>query len=386
MQFTLACDLMMDLEGSIRPAMCLANALIDRGHNVSMMSPVMSHSVEESLSARGIVPVNLRVKLAAKNSGLSLLWFETWAREAFLNLNSKHMNAQSTVDVNFSHTVVVPSRFWYLQGPTSNALVDMRKELNATYRLVYEVFRPMIEFADGKLVKDMSRNSTFCVANSKFCASMYRKWGIRVNEIIYPPIDCRIFRPKTLNPSSDYVLAYFGKETKFSIVKAVADLGVRFKAFGSKAPLIPRSLTGHPNVDFLGRISADQLVNVYTNALFTFFPFTHEPFGYIPVESMACGTPTLAYNSQGPSESIVDGYSGWSVKGDAEIISKAVSIWKQGYKREMRQNCVKEASKYDESIYINKWLQILEESPARDLQTTATPLISIGSLPVKTSL
>jgi len=384
MQFTLACDIMMDLEGSIRPAMCLANALIGRGHKVSMMSPLMSRSVEESLSAAGIVPVNLHVKLAAKNSGLSLLWFETWAREAFLNLNSRHVDTQSTVAVNFSHTVVVPSVFWYLQGPTSNALVDMRNELNATYRLVYEVSRPMIEFADGKLVKAMGQNSTFCVANSKFCASMYRKWGIRVMKIIYPPINCRIFRPKTSSPSSDYVLVYFGKETKFSIVKAVADLGVRIKAFGSKAPFIPRSLTGHPNVDFLGRISADELVDAYTNALFTFFPFTHEPFGYIPVESMACGTPTLTYDSQGPSESIVDGYSGWSVKDDAEIISKAVTIWRQGYKREMRQNCVKEASKYDQSIYVNKWLQILEESPTKDLQTAAAPLISIGSLPVKT--
>jgi glycosyltransferase involved in cell wall biosynthesis len=386
MDFTLVCDIMMDLEGSIRPAMYLANALIGRGHNVSMMSPVMSPSVEENLKATSIVPVNLQVKLVAKNSGLSLLWFETWAREAFLNLNSRHVNAQSTVAVNFSHTIVVPSMFWYLQGPTSKALLDIRRELNAMYRLVYEVSRPMIEFADGKLVKDMDRNSTFCVANSKFCASMYRKWGIRVSEIIYPPINCRIFRPNTSNPSSDYVLAYFGKETKFSIVKAVADLGVRIKAFGSKAPFIPRSLTSHPNIDFLGRISAHELVDVYTNAIFTFFPFTHEPFGYIPVESMACGTPTLTYDSQGPSESIVDGYSGWFVKDDAEIISKAVSIWRQGYRHEMRKNCVKEASKYDESIYVNRWLQILEEPPAKDLQAEATPLLSIGSLPVKTPL
>jgi glycosyltransferase involved in cell wall biosynthesis len=365
MNFTLVCDIMMDLEGSIRPAVYLARELKARGHGVFMMSPVMSHSVEESLKATGIVPVNLQVKLAAKNSGLSLLWFETWAREAFLNLNSRRANARSNAAVNFSHTVVVPSMFWYLQGPTSKALVDMRKELNAMYRFVYEVSRPMIEFADGRLVKEMDRNSTFCVANSKFCASMYRKWGVRVSEIIYPPINCRMFRAKTSNPSSDYVLAYFGKETKFSIVEAVADLGVRIKAFGSKAPFIPRSLTSHPNVDFLGRISTDELVNAYTNALFTFFPFTHEPFGYIPVESMACGTPTLTYDSQGPSESIVDGYSGWFANDDAEIISKAINIWKQGYKREMRQNCVKEASKYDESIYVKRWLQILEESPTR---------------------
>jgi glycosyltransferase involved in cell wall biosynthesis len=385
MQFTLACDIMMDLEGSIRPAMYLANELNARGYDVSMMSPVMSHPVEESLRTKGIVPINLQARLAATNSGLSLLWFETWAREAFLSLNSRHVKGQSNVIVNFSHTIVVPSVFWYLQGPTSQALKDMRKELSATYRFVYEILWPLIEFADGKLVRNMGRNSTFCVANSKFCASMYQKWGIQVSDIIYPPIDCRLFRPRTSNPSSDYVLAYFGKETKFSIVKAVADLGVRIKAFGSKAPFIPRSLANHSNVDFLGRISADELVDVYANALFTFFPFTHEPFGYIPVESMACGTPTLTYDSQGPSESIVNGYSGWFAKDDDEIINKAVRIWRQGYKREMRSNCVKEASKYDKSIYLNRWLQILEDSPAMAIQAEAAPLLSVGSLPLETS-
>lgn len=365
MDYALACDIMMDLGGSIRPAMYLAQELVARGHKVSMMSPAMSHVVEESLKAKGVTPINLHAKLAAMNSSLSLLWFETWAREAFLSLNSKHVGGQSKVIINFSHTLVVPSVFWYLQGPTSPALRDMKDELNATYKLVYEFLRPLIEYADGKLVRDLSRNSTFCVANSKFCASLYEKWGIQISDIIYPPIDCKLFQPGTSMPSSDYVLVYFGKETKFSVVKAVADLGVHIKAFGSKAPFVPKSLLSHPNVDFVGRVSDDQLVDAYSNALFTFFPFTHEPFGYVPVESMACGTPTLAFNLQGPSESIVDDYCGWFAKDDAEIVSKAVTIWKKGYNSRMRLNCVKAASKYDESVYVGRWLDVLEELPRK---------------------
>jgi glycosyltransferase involved in cell wall biosynthesis len=365
MDYTLACDIMMDLEGSIRPAMYLARELAARGHMVSMMSPAMSQAVEKSLKAQGITPVNLHATLTARNSGLSLLWFETWAREAFLNLNSRHVNGHSNVTVNFSHTLVVPSLFWYLQGPTSPAMRDIKDELTAMYKFAYGVLKPFIEYADGKLVRDMIRNSTFCVANSKFCASLYQKWEVQINDIIYPPIDCELFQPRTSNPSSDFVLTYFGKETKFSIVKAVADLGVRIKSFGSKAPFIPKSLINHPNVDFMGRISAEELVDAYSNALFTFFPFTHEPFGYVPVESMACGTPTLTYNSQGPGESVVDEYSGWFAKNDSGIVNKAVSIWKQGYDSKMRLNCVKEAWKYDKSVYIERWLDVLEELPAK---------------------
>jgi len=358
---TLACDTMMDVEGSIRPAMYLASELVTRGYRVSMMSPAMSNDVEELLRASGIAPINLRAKLVTKNLSLSLLWLETWAREAFFKLNSKWGNKHSNVIVNFSHTLVVPSMFWYLQGPTSVALRDMEDELTLAYRLAYRVLKPLIELADVKLVKNMGRESTFVVANSKFCASMYQKWGIEVSDIIYPPIDCKVFQPRTSSPCSDYVLAYFGKESKFSVIKAVADLGVSIKAFGSKAPFVPRSVITHPNIEFLGRISTDELVDVYSNALFTLFPFTHEPFGYIPVESMACGTPTLTYNSQGPGESIIDGCTGWLAESDEALVRRALEFWNKGCPPEVRQNCIKAVSKFDKKFYTRKWLDTLQK-------------------------
>jgi glycosyltransferase involved in cell wall biosynthesis len=356
---TLACDIMMDLEGSIRPAMYLADALATKGYKVSIMSSIMSKDVESHLSSLGMTTVNLHARLFAKSFGLSLLWFETWGREAFLKLNSRHVGHGSHVLINFSHTLVVPSTFWYLQGPTSAALEDMENELTVTYKFAYKMLKPVLEHADEKLAKNMYEESEFVIANSNFCASLYHDWGIEVDGVLFPPIDCKLFEPQVSKPSDGYVLTYFGKETKFSVVKAIADLGVRIKAFGSKAPFIPRGVATHPNIDFVGRIAIDELVDAYSNALFTLFPFTHEPFGYIPVESMACGTPTLTYNAQGPSESVIDGYTGWLAKSDDEIISKAVDLWKEGYTNDIRAHCTKEASKFDKKLYVNKWLDII---------------------------
>jgi glycosyltransferase involved in cell wall biosynthesis len=376
MEYALACDLMMDLDGPIRPAIYLANELVARGHSVSMMSPIMSNDVEEHLSASGIKPVNLHATLTAKNSGLSLLWLETWAREAFLKLNSRHVNNNALIIVNFSHTLAVRSLFWYLQGPTSTALRDIEGELTLTYKFGYEILKPLIEYADGKLVRDISSKSTFLVANSKFCASMYRKWGIEVKDIIYPPIDCKIFQPQVSNPTSDYVLTYFGKETKFSLVKTLADLGINIKAFGSKAPFIPKSLVTHPKIEFLGRISMHDLLDAYSNALFTLFSFTHEPFGYIPIESMACGTPTLTYDMQGPSESIINEHLGWLARNDEELIHKALKLWKQGYAPDIRSNCVKAASMFDKKVYVEKWLKTIENR--EQLLETEVPNVKLS--------
>lgn len=56
MDFTLACDIMMDLEGSVRPAMYLAEALVQKGYDVAIISPVMSKDVENSLSMGELNP------------------------------------------------------------------------------------------------------------------------------------------------------------------------------------------------------------------------------------------------------------------------------------------------------------------------------------------
>jgi hypothetical protein len=339
--------------------MYLASELVARGHIVSMISPVMSNDVEEGLRANGITPINLRTRLVAKNSGLSLLWFETWAREAFLQLNSRHIVNDPSATINFSQVIAVPSSVWYLQGPPSTALEDMRKELSTGLKTAYYMLKPLIKYVDKKLIDRMNMISMHVVANSKFCASMYSDFGVKVQDVIYPPIDCHIFRPSTSNPRSDYVLTYFGKETKFSVIKSVADAGAEIKAFGSKTPFIPRDLLTHHNIQFLGRVTTSELVDLFSNALFTLFPFTHEPFGYVPLESMACGTPVLTFDVQGPSEYVIDGRTGWLAHDDDWFAQKSVELWKEGYDPLIRPQSVEAASRFDKKVYTKKWLRLL---------------------------
>ena len=364
MRISIVCDVMANLEGSARPAVCLAEGLRERGWDVSMVSPVMLGGVEEELNSMGITPVNLRARLVSKDADLSLLWVEGWGREAFLGLNSRLAGrGDETLNLNFSHMVSVPSLAWYLQGPPSKALEDISCEFPWYLRLGYRALRSLFKWADGRLIRRMRGSTRLIVANSRFCASMYSEWGIRVDDVVYPPIDLRVFRPSP-NPSMDYVLTYFGKETAYSVVRDVADGGVKIKAFGSKAQLLAspskRGILGHPNVNFLGRVTSEELVDLYSNALYTLFPFTHEPFGYIPLESMACGVPVLTFAAQGPGEYVVDGYTGWLAKTKEEMVERALEIWREGYPRQMSLNCVKESSRFDERLYVERWMGLLE--------------------------
>jgi glycosyltransferase involved in cell wall biosynthesis len=48
----------------------------------------------------------------------------------------------------------------------------------------------------------------------------------------------------------------------------------------------------------LGRVNDEELIDLYSNALYTLFTFAHEPFGYVSVEGMACSIPVLICNRQ----------------------------------------------------------------------------------------
>jgi len=356
----LICDIITSLEGSVRPAIYLAEDLANMGYDITIISPIILPSAELEISKMGVKTLNLKTKHFSKASNSSLLWFETWMYEALLGLNSRRIKNNFLATINFSHIIFVPSIFWYLQGPPSTALRDISTQFSLGLKSAYNLLKPLIEHLDERSIRKARSLSSFIIANSKFCASMYSKFGLKIYGVIYPPLDRRIFHPSTKRPSGDYVLTYFGKETKFSVIKRVADLGIKIKAFGSKTSFIDRRLLKNPNIEFLGRISTSDLVDAYSNALFTLFPFTHEPFGYIPLESMACGTPTLTYGMQGPGEYIIDGESGWLASDDEDIVNKAVEIWRGGYPSKIRERCVEMAKAFDRKIYTERWLELLK--------------------------
>lgn len=360
MNVRIVCDIMLKLDGSIRPALYLAEELTRLDYKVTIVSPLMSPEAEEEIRDMGITPQNMQINFVAKDVGHAFLWFEAWFREALFKMNSTGIK-KGPPTINFSQMFSIPSVVWYLQGTPSAALEDISNEFPIYLKTTYRSLSPLISRLDRVMVERTGSLSKLAVANSKYCASMYSKWGIKVDCVIYPPIDCSLFKPSTMRPSSEYVLTYFGKETEFTSIKAIADKDVPIKAFGSKVSFIPKELLKHPNLEFLGRVSTSKLVDLYSNALYTLFPFTHEPFGYIPLESMACGTPVLTYNMHGPAEYVIDGVTGWLASSRANLIIKALNLWENGYAPSVRQKCIEEAIKYDKNIYLERWLKLLKD-------------------------
>lgn len=178
------------------------------------------------------------------------------------------------------------------------------------------------------------------MANSNFTSNiMAFFYGIPIDKVVYPPVDPSIFRRiSDTEPEDKYALALVRNEVDplYPLVSSLAKKCSIKVIGGGKVQ----------NAQNQGFVSEEQLVNLYNKALFTISPSTVEFYGYGIVESMSCGTPSIAYNNAGARELIVNGDNGWLFSSKNDFIEGVIKIFKNGYGYEVRESCLEESKKY----------------------------------------
>jgi glycosyltransferase involved in cell wall biosynthesis len=66
------------------------------------------------------------------------------------------------------------------------------------------------------------------------------------------------------------------------------------------------------------------LINLYNRASLTIYTPVREPFGLVPLESMACGTPVIGVDEGGVPESVIHGQTGLLVKRRPQELAEAI--------------------------------------------------------------
>jgi len=89
-------------------------------------------------------------------------------------------------------------------------------------------------------------------------------------------------------------------------------------------------LLGLGDVEFIGEIREDQKANFLGNAAALLFPIAwREPFALVMIESMACGTPVVAFENGSVPEVLEDGVTGFIVRDErqaVEAVGRAVAL------------------------------------------------------------
>lgn len=148
------------------------------------------------------------------------------------------------------------------------------------------------------------------IAISKFISERISKYYGVNSKIIHPPVDTQRFQCHT--EKDDY---YF-TASRLVPYKKIRLIAETFAKNGKKLIIAGdgpdsdeiRKRIG-ANTIMLGSVSDKQMVDLMQRAkAFIFASF--EDFGIVPVESMACGTPVIAYGKGGALDTVEDGVSG----------------------------------------------------------------------------
>lgn len=298
------------------------------------------------------------------SSNESILWFFSWIRETVLHLNSKNVMAEINpteydIILNIAQTIPVKADIhWGQSIPLDITLKEMQQSSRFA-RIVPKSILARIGKIDRSLIKKITSLSSVVITNSRYTRSVYEDLGVAVSFVVYSAPVLADFTPFIKDNAGKYVLAYIGKETEIGTVLELAKNGMHVVDFGSKIPAGTNLEELKQYTDFRGFVTKEELIDLYSNALFTIFPFNNEPLGCVPLESIACGTPVLTYSKEGPAETVLNGISGWLAKDRAEFVQIAKNIWKIGVKLEISrkiQERARDFSTYGSDIGLKELL------------------------------
>lgn len=189
--------------------------------------------------------------------------------------------------------------------------------------------QPLISYV-RRWDKKMGERPDFMFSNSNHTAEKIRRFYKRDTEILHPPLDTeKFFYDPPAGGQGHYFLA-FGRFVHYKrfdlVVEAFNELGLPLIILGTgpHAEEI-KKLIRSKNIKFINEhLSDDSLRRIISGAKATIFPQV-EDFGMVAVESLACGTPVIAFRQGGAKEIVDYGHNGLFFRDQStEGISRAV--------------------------------------------------------------
>src|SRR5438477_4121052 len=162
--------------------------------------------------------------------------------------------------------------------------------------------------------RDTADRADRYVAISHYVAGRIARYYNREATVVYPPVDTSFFYPNASRPEQ-YALIVSALVPYKRIDVAIdacrlARVPLKIVGDGPERARLARTATAaQHHVEFLGRVSNEQVRDYYRRAAVVLLP-GEEDFGIVPVEAQACGRPVVALGRGGAAETVVANETG----------------------------------------------------------------------------
>lgn len=330
--------------GSSMIALSLAKFMASQGHDVSFFGRDTPSSFVYDVLNRYDHKININYLSELPD----FLYYSSMPLRAFWLLKNKFKNFDAV------HTHIASFTF------AASCLKRLNKKIKFVVS-VHEILQPKYEHdfkaklymhGDNLLMKIACENADTVIVHSEYMKELVlRKWQIENSIIIRNGIDTSFFKPYVLNKEqhdklwgcAEYKLLYVGRldfrkgilqliESVKYLIKDGLDIKLIVVGDGRLKQNI-KNLVSNLNltkyVYVFGRAKQEKLPYLYSSSDLTVVPSMYEPFGLVPLESLACGTPVVVSNNTGLKE-VVEPNVGYYIdeitpKSIAESIKYAVS-------------------------------------------------------------
>ncbi len=199
-----------------------------------------------------------------------------------------------------------------------------------------------------------SRSHTFLAASHEVQRRIQLYWR-KPSTVVHPPVADAWF----IADGKHHVRSHFLIVSTLTPYKRI-DLAIEacnrlkmpLKIAGTGPQMRELQKMAGPTVEFLGHLTIEQLQPYYRTAYATLVP-GEEDFGLVPVESMAAGTPVLAFAKGGPRETVIEGKTGtFFAEQSVETLMNALKHF--DHKRYTSEDCRTQAEYFRQSEFVQK--------------------------------
>ncbi|MDC1174710.1 glycosyltransferase [Bacteriovoracaceae bacterium] len=176
--------------------------------------------------------------------------------------------------------------------------------------------------------KNSNSNVDVPIANARFVQQRIKKFYQIESGVIHPFVDLKDFhhiKENSIEKENFYIMvtAFAPNKRVDLAIRAFNKNGKNLKIIGSGQQEKELKEMANSNIEFLGNVSRDEVVTYFSKAQALIFPGT-EDFGITPLESLAAGTPVIAFQYGGVLETLNDQVAVFFKEQSNESLEKAI--------------------------------------------------------------